>query len=74
MSRVGIISAKVLPTPMKPFPVHPMCLSCHGTAENIPDNVRGKLAVDYPHDQATGYTLGEVRGTVSIKQPIESAQ
>ena len=59
---------------MKALPVQPLCLSCHGTAENIPDHVRAKLALEYPHDQATGYGVGQVRGAVTIKQPVGTAQ
>ncbi len=59
---------------MKALPVQPLCLSCHGTAENIPDQVKAKLAIEYPHDHATGYKLGQVRGAVTIKQPIGSTQ
>ena len=59
---------------MKALPVQPLCLSGLGTAENIPDQVKAKLAVEYPHDHATGYTLGQVRGAVTIKQPIGSTQ
>jgi Protein of unknown function (DUF3365) len=57
---------------MKALPVQPLCLSCHGTVENIPDQVKAKLAVDYPHDQAIGYELGQVRGAVTIKHPIRT--
>jgi hypothetical protein len=59
---------------IKALPVQPLCLSCHGTAENIPDQVKAKLAIEYPHDRATGYRLGQVRGAVTIKQPIGTAQ
>ncbi len=59
---------------LKALPVQPLCLSCHGTAENIPDQVKAKLAIDYPHDRATGYGLGQVRGAVTIKQPVGTAQ
>jgi len=59
---------------MKALPVQPLCLSCHGTAENIPDQVRAKLAIEYPYDRATGYGLGQVRGAVTIKQPVGPAQ
>jgi len=55
---------------IKALPVQPMCLSCHGTTENIPEPVRAALAIEYPHDEATGYALGQVRGAVSIKQPV----
>ena len=30
----------------------------------------GKLNSEYPHDKATGYTLGMLRGAVSIKRPL----
>ncbi len=59
---------------MKALPVQPLCLSCHGTAENIPDQVKAKLAIDYPHDHATGYAPGQVRGAVTIKQPVGTVQ
>jgi len=59
---------------MKALPVQPLCLSCHGKAENIPDPVKAILAREYPHDHATGYGLGQVRGAVTIKQPIENVQ
>jgi hypothetical protein len=49
-------------------------LSCHGTAENIPDQVKARLAIDYPHDRATGYVLGQVRGAVTAKHPVGTAQ
>jgi hypothetical protein len=55
---------------MKALPVQPLCLTCHGTAETIPEPVKSKLASDYPHDNATGYLLGQIRGAISIKQPI----
>lgn len=53
---------------MKALPVQKMCLECHGTLEQIPAAVRLRLATEYPHDQATGYTVGQVRGAVSIKR------
>jgi hypothetical protein len=59
---------------MKALPVQSMCLTCHGTAGNIPDQVRARLAIEYPHDHAIGYELGQVRGAVTIKQAIGTAQ
>lgn len=55
---------------MKALPVQPLCLSCHGAAENIPEAVKAKLAADYPHDRATGYRAGAVRGAVTVKLPV----
>ncbi len=59
---------------MKAIPVQPLCLTCHGTADSIPDPVKARLAADYPHDHATGYALGEIRGAVTIKQSVETTR
>jgi hypothetical protein len=59
---------------MKAIPVQPLCLTCHGTTDSIPDSVKARLAVDYPHDRATGYALGQIRGAVTIKRPMENAR
>jgi hypothetical protein len=56
---------------MKAIPVQPMCLACHGAAENIPDGVKQKLALDYPKDRATGYAAGQIRGAVTVKKPLD---
>lgn len=56
---------------MKAIPMQEACLSCHGSAEQIPDGVKAKLTSAYPHDLATGYKLGELRGAVSIIQPLD---
>jgi len=55
---------------MKPIPTQPLCLTCHGSDEQLPEGVKAKLASDYPMDRARGYRVGELRGAVSIKQPV----
>jgi hypothetical protein len=55
---------------MKALPVQPLCLSCHGTPDNIPVSVQQRLQAEYPHDRATGYSTGQVRGAVTIKRPL----
>jgi hypothetical protein len=55
---------------IKALPVQPMCLSCHGTDATITSSVKAKLAVEYPHDKAVGYTAGQVRGGLSVKRPL----
>jgi hypothetical protein len=54
---------------LKAIPVQPLCLTCHGMPEVIPSSVQERLRADYPHDRATGYSLGQIRGAVTIKQP-----
>lgn len=55
---------------MKAIPVQDVCLKCHGTDETIPQNVKDALKAEYPHDKATGYTLGQIRGAITIKRPL----
>ena len=55
---------------MKALPVQPVCLTCHGTPETIPASVQQRLRQEYPHDRATGYSTGQVRGAVTIKRPL----
>ncbi|HEY6019989.1 MAG TPA: DUF3365 domain-containing protein, partial [Candidatus Paceibacterota bacterium] len=55
---------------MKAIALQPGCVACHGTTDQIQANVKAHLAEDYPHDQATGYTPGQIRGAVSIKRPL----
>jgi hypothetical protein len=55
---------------MKAIPVQPLCLTCHGTSETMPGPVQERLRTEYPHDRATGYSTGQVRGAVTVKQPL----
>lgn len=55
---------------MKGLVIQPVCLTCHGTPENIPDDVKAKVTELYPQDKATGYSVGMLRGAVSLKKPL----
>lgn len=55
---------------IKAIPVQPLCLSCHGAPEALSAEVRERLTTDYPHDRATGYRVGDIRGGVTIKQRL----
>jgi len=56
---------------MKALPVQPLCLTCHGSAEAVPESVRQRLAREYPHDHAVGYDTGQLRGAVTVKVPLD---
>ena len=56
---------------LKAIPVQTLCLSCHGSREQIPADVSQALARDYPHDRATGYLEGMIRGAVSVTRPLD---
>ena len=55
---------------MKAIGVAPQCLGCHGSADQIAEPVRAQLSALYPYDRAVGYKPGDLRGAVSIKQPL----
>ncbi len=56
---------------MKAIPLQPLCLTCHGTEAMIAPEVAARLQSDYPHDRARGYTVGQVRGAVTVKRPLD---
>jgi len=56
---------------MKAIPAQAMCLKCHGTEQDIPDGVKALLKAEYPQDQATGYSAGQIRGAISIRQKVQ---
>lgn len=55
---------------MKGVVLQPGCVSCHGKSEELSDAVKASLAAEYPHDQATGYTPGQLRGGLSIQRKL----
>ncbi len=54
----------------KAIAVQPQCLSCHGPAQDIAAPLAEKLRIEYPNDQATGYSVGHLRGAVVITRPL----
>lgn len=55
---------------LKALPTGSVCLNCHGPADKLAPEVKGRLNELYPHDKATGYSEGQVRGAISIKRPL----
>lgn len=53
---------------MKAIPVLPACLACHGPADQLSEGVRAQLAAEYPYDKAVDYSVGQVRGALSVKK------
>ncbi|MGZ8250806.1 MAG: Tll0287-like domain-containing protein, partial [Methylophilaceae bacterium] len=56
---------------MKAIPTQPMCLQCHGGADDIKPNVQALLKQLYPNDLAVGYKVGEIRGAISVKEKLD---
>lgn len=55
---------------MKALPFGPLCVSCHGPHDKMTDSVRSMIAAEYPHDRATGFAPGQIRGAVTVKRPL----
>ena len=55
---------------MKALPVMPLCTNCHGPVETLAPAVKARLQAEYPHDKATGYSVGQIRGAVTVKRPL----
>ncbi len=56
---------------MKAIGLAPQCVVCHGSVGQIAEPVQAELKTLYPHDRAVGYKPGDLRGAVSIKQPLD---
>jgi hypothetical protein len=54
----------------KPIIMAPLCLACHGASETQSPELRMALQREYPHDAATGYAVGELRGAFSLHRTI----
>lgn len=53
---------------MKAIPVAQQCLACHGSELN--PAVNAKLNSLYPHDNATGFKVGDLRGAFSLEKKL----
>jgi hypothetical protein len=69
-SEIVSIDGKPVFRYMKALPVGDVCVKCHGPAEGLDAGLKAKLAESYPHDQATGYTKGQIRGALTVKRPL----
>ncbi|MGC1952891.1 MAG: DUF3365 domain-containing protein [Gammaproteobacteria bacterium] len=53
---------------MKAIATDDVCLTCHG--EELAPAIAAKLEDLYPQDQATGFSVGDLRGAFTIRQPM----
>jgi len=56
---------------LKPILIQAECLNCHGSENDIMPEVKELMAQKYSKDKAVGYTIGDLRGAVSVKKAIE---
>jgi hypothetical protein len=55
---------------MKALPVQELCLGCHGPSDKLSAAVRARLERLYPQDRATGYSVGQIRGAMTIRKAL----
>ncbi|MEZ5513897.1 MAG: DUF3365 domain-containing protein [Steroidobacteraceae bacterium] len=55
---------------VKAIVVAQQCLVCHGARSAQPSALRAALDQNYPHDAATGYVSGELRGAFSLQRVL----
>lgn len=55
---------------MKAIPILELCTVCHG--EQLDPEASKRISELYPHDQATGFRPGDIRGAFTIIQPLAS--
>lgn len=53
---------------MKAQGVEQVCLTCH--AGKVSPEVEASLKEHYPNDQARGYSLGQIRGAISLSKDL----
>lgn len=55
---------------MKALPVQQICLACHGAPEQLKPEVVQKLKTLYPDDKGVGYSIGQIRGAMTIRKTL----
>ncbi len=53
---------------VKAIPTSELCLKCHG--KNIEPSLRATINNLYPNDQATGFSLGDIRGAFVVQKTV----
>jgi hypothetical protein len=55
---------------IKPIVMTNSCLKCHGPLREADESLFKVILKEYPHDNAWGQKLGQLRGAYSYKKPI----
>ena len=54
---------------MRALPVQEFCLNCHGMPDQLSPAVKERLRELYPDDKGVGYSVGQIRGAMTISKP-----
>lgn len=53
---------------MRALPTQALCISCHGAADQLAPGVAERLKTLYPGDRAVGYSVGQIRGAITLQR------
>jgi hypothetical protein len=54
---------------LRPIGTAEACTRCHGAEADVHRTIGGALAKSYPHDRATGFAPGDLRGWMWAEVP-----
>jgi hypothetical protein len=57
---------------MKAIPMKGICASCHGS--NVSPSLKQHINQFYPHDMATGFEVGDIRGAFTLKKYLKELE
>lgn len=63
-TETGVVDGREVRRWMKPLMTAPLCLTCHGAT--LEPGVAAAVGERYPHDQATGFAAGDLRGAIYV--------
>lgn len=69
-AEVVVVDGKETYRYMKGLPVQPLCVTCHGPAEQLAPALKERLKALYPDDKGVGYSPGDIRGAITLKKPV----
>ena len=56
---------------MRALPTQALCVQCHGAASQLGAGVAERLQQLYPNDRGTGYSVGQIRGAMTLRQAVK---
>ena len=68
-SEVVVVDGQSVQRYMKALTTQPLCVACHGPAASLSPAVSAQLRTLYPADQAVGYSVGDIRGAITLQRP-----
>jgi hypothetical protein len=57
---------------IEPIVTQPVCLACHGST--VAPEIAAQLEAAYPHDNATGFSVGDLRGLWWVTFPADEGR